>query len=122
MHSQDTTFQKLFETSVLPKLSNGHKVSQFFFDMSVLALGWGMWRKVCVDNNIGSSLSLTVSKHYNNSKQQECKPKCECSIVIFIRPYITIYALEQKCFKQKYFFPPPDLIFVKERLLIACGN
>ena len=55
---EDTTFRKLFENSVLPKLSDEHKEGFLTsVDVSVSASGRGMW-KVCIDDDIGLSLSF----------------------------------------------------------------
>ena len=55
---EDTTFRKLFETSVLPKLSNESKKGFLTsLDVSVSASRRGMWKKVCVDDDIGLRLS-----------------------------------------------------------------
>ena len=54
---EDTTFQKLFESSLLPKLSSKNKEGcSTLLDVSVSALGQGMWKKVSIDDDIGLSL------------------------------------------------------------------
>ena len=56
---EDTTFRKLFECSVLPKLSSKNKeLWSTSLDVSVSASGQGMWKKVSVDDDIGLSLSF----------------------------------------------------------------
>ena len=56
---EDATFRKLFESSVLPKLSSKNKEGcSTSLDVSVSASGQGMWKKVSIDDDIGLSLSF----------------------------------------------------------------
>ena len=81
---KDTTFQKLFETLVLPKLSNENKKGFLTsLDVRVSALGRGMWKKVCVDDDIGWSLSLgcwyvrfKVANNRNEPPAKRAAPEC----------------------------------------------
>ena len=77
---EDTTFQKLFETSVLPKLSDENKEGVLTsLDVSVSESGRGMWKKVCVDDDIGLSLAFGCRYIQFKITNDQDKPPAMCA-------------------------------------------